>query len=491
MAQLDPDSPGLLYRQVRRQLEHAIAAGEFAGRRLPSSRALAAELGLSRNTVLLAYQELQAEGFVSSYPRSGLVVNEEMAQMVTQRRAGQPALPATTPPDWAALIRPTTNVDLPRLTKPRNWHAYPYPFVGGQVGVDIFPSAAWLRSLRRALEAAHRVESLQDNQSFDDPLLVEQLCSAVLPGRGILTDPTQVLITTGSQEGLYLVASALVGPGTEVAVENPGYPDLWHIMTRAGARLRPLAVDESGVVLGDGVGDAALVCTTPSHHFPTNVTLSTARRRQLLQIAGRGGPVLIEDDYDSEFRYHGRTTPALKAMDTQDHVVYLGSFSKFLAPGLRMGFVVAAPELIEELRDRRRFMVRHPPGHLQRALALLIASGDYASSVRRARSVLQDKWVRILAAVAEHLGWQVNRRADGMSVWITGPPGVDARVLAAAARSRGVLIELGGAFFLGPDPPQHHTRLGFASIPAARIEPGIQLLAGVAGSLGMLGSGIG
>lgn len=481
-ANLDPDAGVPLYRQLRAILENAIAAGQFEKRRLPSARSLARTLGISRNTVNIAYQELVAEGFIASLPRSGFVVNTEMQALITERpliAAGRraPGAAGTQSPRWSALIRAAPPDLLPRIEKPSDWHTYPYAFLGGQVGLDVFPSRAWLRSLRAALEPPHRVASLQDSQSLDDPLLVQQLCDHVLPGRGILAAPDEVLVTTGSQQGLYLVAQTLVGDRTPVAVEDPGYPDAAHILLRAGARLLPTPVDSYGLTVGSQLAQAQLICVTPSHHFPTNVTLSIARRQQLLTLVEASGGVIIEDDYDSEFRYQGRPTPALKAMDQANSVVYLGSFSKFLAPGLRLGFVVAAPQLIAELRSRRRDMIRHPPGHLQRALALLIDSGEYARSLRHARSILKGKWQQTVTSIEQHVGWELNPPAGGASLWLTGPSGLDARAAAAAVKKRGVLIEPGDTFFVSAPRPSNHIRLGFASIPLDRIEPGIRVLA--------------
>lgn len=243
---LDPDSPEPLYRQVRAYLADAIAAGTFdsGNRPLPSSRHLAAELGVSRNTVNVAYQELIAQGAVESRPRSGLYPTDRLP-----RRQLPSAVPHRRGMDWRHRLRRPEPDDLPHVAKDVDWHRYPYPFLGGQLDVEQFPVRAWLRALAEALDPPHIHVSLRDSLDQDDPLLVEAICEEVLPSRGIRASAEEVLITTGSQQGLFLIGQALLGHGHVVAVENPGYLDAWHIFRRTGAVLLPMPVDGSGAVL--------------------------------------------------------------------------------------------------------------------------------------------------------------------------------------------------------------------------------------------------
>lgn len=267
-----------------------------------------------------------------------------------------------------------------------------------------------------------------------------------------------------------------------MVVENPGYPDAAHIFRREGARIAPVPVDGSGLVMPDMPNDARLIYTTPSHQFPTNVSLSVARRGQLFDYCTAVGAFVIEDDYDSEFRYVGRPAPALRSTD-DPRVVYLGSFSKFLAPGLRLGYVVAAPEVIAAMRLDRRYSLRHAPGHIQRAMALLIASGDYHRSLRRNRSVLRRKWRVITSSVRAHLGWSFGTPTGGASLWVRLPDRIDADRLTAAAAALGIFVESGSTYFLDRSPTGQYIRLGFAAIPEARLDPGIRALRQVAHSL--------
>jgi len=464
-----------LYRQIRRAIEERIARNSFGfDHPLPSTRGLALELGVSRNTVNLAYQELMAEGFIVSQPRRGLFVNEEL-----RPERLEPARPSAMPGParWLARHRAPADAGLPKIQKVPDWYRYTYVFIAGQVDTRTFPSRAWLRALRDALDEPHRHFSLRDAVEEDDPMLAEMLCREILPPRGIDADPREVLVTLGSQEGLALLSRVLLEPGSVVAVEDPGYLDARHIFRRAGAILRPLAVDSSGVIPPPDLDGIGLLYLTPSHHHPTNATLSIGRRRQLLAQAELADTVIVEDDYDSELRYQGAPSPALKGLDENGRVVYLGTFSKFLAPGLRLGYVVGDPELICRLRDERRYSIRHPPGHIQRAMALLILSGHYHRAVRQHRSILKRKWEVMREAVSRDLDWDVPLPPGGVSIWVEGPPELDATALAGQLLRESVIIERGDILF--SDPPQHRNcfRLGFAAVRPEAISPGIGIIA--------------
>ena len=469
---LDRSSKEPLYRQVRRGIEHAIVHGHIGpGEQLPGSRELAAELGVSRNTVNLAYQELTSDGTVVTHPRRGMFVNPAMRSAVPHDgRAPSSGL------DWTTRLRPRLDVGLQEIEKIPNWYEFPYPFVTGQSDALCFPVRDWLRCLREALYHPHIHASLQDSVASDDPLLVEQLITKVLPSRGIDACPDEVLVTVGSQQGLDLLTRVLLLQGRAVAVEDPGYLDARHIFVRDGALIVPLPVDDRGVRPPDSLAGIDAMYVTPSHHYPTNVTLSMDRRMAILDLARSAGTVLIEDDYDSEFRYQGSPSPALKALDRGGDVVYLGTFSKFLSPGLRLGFVVAPAALVDEMRNVRRYVLRHPAGHLQRAMALLIQSGDYHRSLRRYRRRLMEKWRITTAAVERYLPWdQATYPPGGVSLWVTAPPGFDTIELASRAACDGVLIERGGHLLRPaartPQSPPPRIRRGAGSPHRARHRP--------------------
>ncbi|RDH74034.1 PLP-dependent aminotransferase family protein [Mycolicibacterium moriokaense] len=473
LIEIDRSSAEPLYQQVRRAIEHGIASGVFdAAHRLPSSRELAIELAVSRNTINLAYQELIAEGFVRSHERSGMFVNPEMLDAAASET--RPTVPRI---DWAGKIRPQPDAGIPEIEKSSDWSRYPYPFLAGQVDIRSFPARAWVRCLRDALYHPHAYASLQDSVAADDPLLIDMIRQQLLPPRGIEAAPDEILVTVGSQQGLDLVGRLLLGPGHRVAIENPGYLDARHIFVRTGATVSGIDVDEHGIRPPETLAGTDLIYLTPSHHHPTNVTLGVDRRRRLLALAAESGTVVVEDDYDSEFRYHGSPSPALKSLDTSGDAIYLGTFSKFLAPGLRLGYLVAPADVVRELRHVRRYVLRHPPGHTQRALGLLIDSGNYHRALRHHRTQMKRKWERLVAAVHRYLPFPTEHfPPGGVSLWVTGPEELDCRKLVPAAQRRGVLVERGDIFYMQDNPPRNMIRIGYGAINLGAIEPGVALL---------------
>lgn len=494
----DHQSTEPLYKQVRRFIEHGLEHGEFPHNRpLPSSRYLSASLGVSRNTVNTACQELVALGLLVSKPRSGLYPAPKyrtgaaaaapastgnldgpgQAVSVTPGPGDQPPSARTGTPDWASHLLPVEDPwPLHAIIEP-DYTKFKYPFLPGQIEPRSFPSRAWLRAVNSALDGPHRIFSLRDSVDLDDPLLVESICSQILQAKGITASPDQILITDGAQHALSLLGGLLLDGGRTVAMENPGYVDAARIFRRTGAQLELFPVDRDGVA-PDYDKDFDLIYVTPSHHHPTNVTLSASRRKDLLAAATRNDFLIIEDDFDSEIRFKGTPTAPMKANDRDGRVIYVGTFSKFLAPGLRLGYVVAEAPLIRELRDRRYYSSKHPSGHMQRSLGLFVSSGEFHRALRQHRVSLKRKWETLDGALRDHLPWPLPAApAGGLSFWIAGPPDFNATAMSARARERRVLISPGASYYLQPDPPRNSFRVGFNSIPQVRIPAGVQLLA--------------
>ncbi|MEM9573876.1 MAG: PLP-dependent aminotransferase family protein, partial [Pseudomonadota bacterium] len=290
----------------------------------------------------------------------------------------------------------------------------------------------------------------------------------------------EILITMGAQNALFLLTQLLVRSNTKVALEDPGYPDLRNMFELRSDDVRLVPVDNEGICV-DQLGDADIVFVTPSHQFPTNVTMSLRRRRELLEWANENDALIIEDDYEYETNYQGEPTPALKHLDTNGRVLHVGSLSKSMMPGLRMGFVVAPTQVVEELRASRRLMLRHPPGNNQRVVALFLSLGGHDALINRLHRTYLKRWEVLSMALSDHFpGWSSVPAFGGTSFWVEGPQGFDTRLLMEEAKKEGVLIEPGDIFFGDAQGNRNYFRLGFSSISEDHIADGIKHLAAAA-----------
>ena len=465
--------------RLRQMLVAAIREGRLPpGGPLPSCRRLAETLSVSRNTVALAYQDLVEEGFLVSRRRSGFFVSRDLdpARLALPSSPGALGPVSAPAPDWLPRLRrrPSTQRN---IVKPRDWRDYKYPFICGQFDPALFPIAAWRECSRQAVGPAALRDWASDRFTGDDPLLIEQVRKLLLPRRGIFVTAEEILITMGAQNAIYLLSSLLVDDRTTIGLEDPGYADARNIFMLRTSRLIGLPVDDEGLMDSPGLERCNYVHVTPSHQFPSTVTMSLARRHRLLERAQREDFILIEDDYEAEINHLGRPAPALKSLDRYGRVIFVGSLSKTLAPGLRIGYLVAAREVIAEARALRRLMLRHPPANNQRTAALFLSQGHYDSLLRRQGQSLKRRWAAMQGALARHLPeYRFQRPSSGTAFWIKGPPELDARALERAAARAGILIEPGDVHFLSDMGPKNFFRLGFSSIAIERIEPGIKLL---------------
>lgn len=463
-----------LQARLREMMAAAISEGWLVpGTPLPSSRELAENLGVARNTVLLTYQQLVDEDLLESRERSGYFVRQ-------RGEAGQPARPAQPAAarlDWEHrfAIHPSAQRN---IVKPQDWLSYPYPFLYGQFDPTLFPTNDWRECARQALSVLEIRGWAPDLIDGDDPQLLEQIRTRVLPRRGIWASAEEIVVTLGAQQALYMLARLLVRPGMVVGIEDPGYPDARNILTLCGAELRPVPVDAEGIVPDAIPPECRLLFVTPTRQCPTGVVLPLARRERLLELAEARDLLLLEDDYESNFGLSSEAMPTLRSLDRSGRVLYVGSLSKTLAPGLRFGYIVAPSVVAREIRAMRRLILRHAPANNQRALALFLALGHFDRLLRKVTTVVGERGAAMRAALALHLpDFAYSYGSGGSSFWVQGPPGLDARDLARRAAENGILIEAGDVFFMSPKPPLQHFRLGLASLVAERIEPGIAALA--------------
>ncbi len=469
---LRTDRPGRSLQRRLREMIVTAGAEEFinSSMPLPSSRRLAEILKVARNTVTLAYQQLESEGIVYSRQRRGFFLARSSYEL---RTAAKPASPRAGELRSRILVTPSTQKN---IAKPVDWLLHPYPFLYGQFDAETFPVNEWRECVREALSVAEIRDWAPDRIDGDDPQLVGLLKNRLLPRRGIWAEPDEIMITLGAQQAIYIVAELIVGPNTVVGIEDPGYPDARNIFSLRTPHIRPLPVDEMGIIPEAIPEDVEIVFLTPTRQCPTGVSLSPERREKLLNLSEERGVILIEDDYESNYGVNH----ALRSAADRGHVIYIGSLSKKLAPGLRFGFLVASSEVIREARALRRLILRHPPTNNQRALALFLSLGHFDRLLQRSVSVLEERASILRQSLATHLPeFGVSYSRGGSSVWLQGPEHLDSRRLAERALIHGVLVEPGDVFFSSRQPPTQFLRIGFASISARRIDAGIRMLSDV------------
>lgn len=481
---LDPESGLTLQAQIRRKLVHLVLEGAWpVSRRLPSSRELASQLGVSRNTVVLACQQLLAEGYLVSRERSGLYVNPD----VRGETVGF-AHPASTR-GGARRTRRKSRATEPAAERAAAAPAY-YSFVDGPFDPSLYPGADWREAARLSVGAREIADWAANDGSVDDPMLVEEIRSKILPRRGIRAGPDEILVTLGASQALSLICELYGGPEAVVAVEEPGDPEPRERFARSGARLVHRRVDSRGMVLGERLDACTAAYVTPSHQIPTAVTMSIQRRRRLLKQAANHGMVVIEDDRVPESNFLAYPQPALRSLDEDGRVVYFSSFSRVLGPWLRLGFMVAAPEVIAAARALRNRSAGHPPPNNQRAAAYYLALGHYDARATRLAHEFRRRWTALRDALNHYLHRYIvtTPSMGGTSFWIRGPEDLDAAEMVRESQRRGVALEPVDRYFATDKRPANCFRMGVSAIPLERIRAGVQQLRDIIMDLGAGGA---
>ena len=477
-------------RRVYALLRAQVADGTLApGARVPSTRALAADLGVSRSTVTTAYEQLVAEGFlVTAAGRAARVAAPLAAGAAPGRLDAPPAAPVPPLSAWGRRVEGMAGMAL-QASAPQE--AAPIDFLYGAVASRDFPALAWRRVYQaELLRQQHRLYYAEPE---GDPALRRALQGYLARARGLVCDAGQILIVHGTQQALDLCARLLLEAADTFVFEEPGYPMARQCFEAIGARPLPVAVDAQGLDTSRlPRGDAVrLAYVTPSHQFPLGGVLPVARRMALLEWARQHGAWIVEDDYDGEFRYGQRPIDALQAMDTDGRVLYIGTFSKALSPQLRLGYLVLPAALVPVFRQARRLADRHAPVIEQRVLASLMESGAYERHIRRLRRAHERRRVALLEAIARYLpaSAQVAGTAAGLHVvlWLPSVPQQYEAQLVAAARAAGVGVYPVSPLFAGPQvspqPRPAGLTLGYASLSEEDIQLGIRTLAAVVARL--------
>jgi GntR family transcriptional regulator/MocR family aminotransferase len=478
---LDRDSPVPLYRQIQQFLQEQIQSGALRPEtRLPASRKLATSLGVNRITVTNAYAELEAEGLVYSRQGSGTFVAPTLAAPPESK--GDRISTSDWPLWQQELLSPTWLLAQRELDRMLESVSHPdlISFAGGMGDSELFPADDFRKTLQKVLRRDSTGALGYGDRTGYPPLRAN--IAQVLTSQGIPTHPDHVLITSGSQQALALVAHLLLRPGDVVLIESPTYTGAIDLFRSLDVRLLGIPLDEQGMRV-EQVEDALrssrprLIYTIPTFHNPTGTCMNGHRRRQLVALADRYNVPILEDDFVGDLRYEGRAQPALKALDAGGRVIYVSTFSKMLMPGLRVGFLVASGPVYERLLACKRVTDLATSNLMQRALEAYITVGRYQAHLRRACQIYRRRRDAMLDALRRYLPasaqWLPPR--GGLFVWLQLPVGLSANKLYPVAAEEGVTFAPGSLFFPA-ERTQFYLRLNFAMHPPDVIGEGIRRL---------------
>jgi GntR family transcriptional regulator/MocR family aminotransferase len=448
------------------------------GSRLPSTRSIASDLGVSRNTVMGAFDQLLAEGYLEGKVGSGTYVAEKLPEeLLHARTAVRDAVPPR--PVEAVLSRRGAVLASSPIIPPRP-HRAPRAFRPGPGADDHFPARVWIRLLTKRWRGPMR-EMLSYGEPAGYRPLREAIAAYLRAARAVRCDPAQVVVVSGTQQGLDIMARLLLDPGDHVWIEDPGYLGARGAFLGADTRVVPVPVDDEGLMVSCGVARqpaARMVYVTPSHQFPIGVTMSLARRLALLEWVRRSNAWVIEDDYDSEFRYSGRPIAALQGLDFTGRVIYLGTFSKVLFPSLRLGYLILPPELVAPFTNARALVARHSPLIDQAVLADFIAEGHFARHIRRMRALYAHRHATFIEAARKELGGLLDVEPQDAGMHLVGwlPQGVDDVAASRSAFAHGVEAPALSAYAM-ERPARGGLLLGFTATGTREIREGMRRLA--------------
>src|SRR6266403_5415742 len=463
--QLDRASRTPLTRQIYMQVRSAVLSGALCpGTRVPSSRTMASKLGVARASVVSAYEQLLAEGYVESRQGSGTFISGHLTGLASRQRGAPRAIKRAVPTSAQSFP------DFERSAAQSDAR----PFNTGRTLIDARTAETW-RSLTH--RAVRRLGA--NDRGYTDPAGLAELrgniCDYLRAARAVRCDPEQIVITAGTQQAIDIAIRVLLTPGDEVWVEDAGYPLTHAQLLLAKARPHAIPVDTQGLIVDAGrrtAPRARAAFVTPSHQFPTGVTLSMARRLELLAWARQSGAFIVEDDYTSEFRYSGPPLASLQGLDNTEQVIYVGTLNKALFPGLRIGYAVVPEALLQAYVAARYLIDRQPPSLHQAVVAEFMREGYFAAHIRRMRLMYREQRDALAQALARHAGGHV--RVDvpdqGMHLVAHLRAGVSDLEVEAAARERGIVVRAMSRFYSAA-PRRAALMLGFSGFPPQVIKP--------------------
>lgn len=481
---LDRSATIPLYRQLYSCLRQAILSRQLLpGMRLPASRTLAEELDVSRNTVLAAFEQLRDEGYVEARVGAGTFVTHDLPDNLlrvrgrTQQPSGAPS-PPTAPAKKQLSERGQllTGMELSAFQD----HERPRAFRPGIPALDAFPIETWSRlTARRWRSVPPSVLSYSDSAGY--PPLREAIAEYLQTSRGVHCTPRQVIIVSGTQQAITLAAHVLLGTEDVVWIEEPGYPRARGAFRWAGARVVPVPLDEEGLDIEAGIrrdDTARLAYVTPSHQYPMGMTMSLRRRLELLDWAAQSDTWILEDDYDSEYRYEGRPIAALQGLDNAGRTIYVGTFSKVLFPALRLGYVVVPRRLVDAFVAGRTLVDRCPPLIQQMVVADFIREGHFEQHLRRMRTLYAARQSALLDAVDRQLGTDLSISSDKAGLHLTGllPPDLDDRAISHALEEADIVAPP-LSFYSTHERDRGGLVLGYAAVDTGTIREGVAHIA--------------
>lgn len=477
---LAPRSGTPMHQQLSEWFRRAIVDGQLRpGQRVPSSRSLAGELKVSRAPVITAYEQLYAEGYLETFVGAGTCVAKSIPGGALHqprtglRKAPQPASESSAP------RRISRRVELMRAP-PQTWANNLGAFRIGMPALDRFPSGVWSKLVNR-----HSRKPSRELMAYGDPMghlpFREAIAEYLNTVRAVRCDASQILVTTGSQQALQMCAHVLLDVNERVWMEEPGYPGARQAFMGAGARLVPVPVDQEGLDVAQGIRrgrGARVVYITPSHQFPLGVTMSAARRMQLLNWATRNGAWIVEDDYDSEYRSGGRPIASLQGLDTDERVIYAGTFSKVIFPALRLGYVVVPKDLVPAFFHARDAADTFSSTLYQMVMTDFIREGHFARHIRKMRMLYVERRTALLEAIQRHLRdkLEVIGTEAGMHLVALLPPGVDDVAISIKAARHGVSARPLSPCYARP-PARGGLILGYGGADIPEILEGVRKLA--------------
>lgn len=471
---INPQDSRTLQDQIKSDIAKAIFAGFIPKQTsIMSSRRLAEKLKVSRNTILRVYEQLAEEGVLVPIERKGYYVNPqlELSTQTSKQVTQQP----TSNLNWHRYLNTENSLS---ATAVKDLSHYPYLFVHGMVDEDLFPVSEWRKCSIQSLNKSNHRSWTSDDHDYEE--LIEQIRTRVLPKRGIFVSQENIAITLGCQNSLYYLARLLVSKHDSVAMENPGYPEALHQFQARRANIIPIEVDHLGLVIDERLNECNVVYTTPSNQFPTTVRMSSQRRKALMNAAEQHDFLVIEDDFEHDINFIEDSCPPIRCEYQSERIIYISSFAASIAPGLRIGFIVAATPLVDQIKALQVRTHSLPPKNNCQTLALFLSLGYYDVLAQKLLKRYRDKWLTMEKAMNYYFPQSgVVPSLAGTAFWIEYKQAFDAEQFERMAEEQGILLN-NGAKYYSCDHKNNSFRLSFQSIRTENIREGIAQLARIA-----------